>query len=178
MQVVVELTWRAGLRYGVSNNDTPASAAYLFLAEQQPPLLRPKRTHERFRRLIVCCDGTWNWPESKRETNIVRLVRAILPEANGVAQIVHYHQGVGTGNFVDRIAGGGAGVGLTASVKACYGFLADNYKENDEIFLFGFSRGAYIARALGGLIGAIGIMQKREMNRFSDVWNWCWQERS
>ena len=90
---------------------------------------------------------------------------------------MHYHQGVGTGNFLDRLAGGGAGIGLTASVKACYGFLVDNYREGDENFLFGFSRGAYVARALGGLIGTIGIMRKHNMDRFAEVWNWYWQPK-
>jgi uncharacterized protein (DUF2235 family) len=105
------------------------------------------------------------------------MVRAITPDDRGIAQIVHYHEGVGTGNLVDRIAGGGAGVGLSASVKACYGFLVDNYREHDEIFLFGFSRGAYVVRSLGGLIGAVGILRKLEMDRFSDMWSWYWQEK-
>jgi hypothetical protein len=173
-QAVVEITWRIGLHFGLRKSEAPST----FLAPNALPVLTAKEKHAGIRRLIVCCDGTWNWPEAKRETNVVRLVRAIAPDANGVAQIVHYHQGVGTGNFVDRIAGGGAGVGLSASVKACYGFLVDNYKEYDEIFLFGFSRGAYIARALGGLIGTIGIMRKHEMGRFADVWDWYWQKKA
>jgi len=107
---------------------------------------------------------------------VVRLVRAIEPQRDGVDQIVHYHEGVGTGDFVDRAFGGGAGVGLAASVKACYGFLVDNYKDHDEIFLFGFSRGAYVARALAGLIGTVGLMRKHEMDRFGHMWNWYWQK--
>jgi len=174
MQSLVEITWRVGLRWG-SRVRAPNPG---FLVAGEPPRIPRKEKHDGIRRLIVCCDGTWNWPESKRETNVVRLVRAIAPDHNGIAQIVHYHQGVGTGNFVDRIAGGGAGVGLSASVKACYGFLVDNYKEHDEIFLFGFSRGAYVARALAGLIGAVGIMRKHEMDRFADVWSWYWQDKA
>ncbi len=127
--------------------------------------------------LIVCCDGTWNWPESRRETNVVRMVRSLHPNDGDIAQIVHYHQGVGTGNFVDRVVGGGAGVGLTASVKACYGFLVDNYEKYDEIFIFGFSRGAFVARSLSGMIGTLGIMRKHEMDRFTDAWNWYWQDK-
>ena len=113
--------------------------------------------------------------ESKRETNVVRMVRSLKPDDNGVAQIIHHHQGVGTGNFLDRLVGGGAGVGLSASVKARYGFLVDNYREGDEIFLFGFSRGAFVVRALGGVIGEIGMMRKAEMACFSEVWNWYCQ---
>jgi type VI secretion system (T6SS) phospholipase Tle1-like effector len=172
MEGIVEITWRRGLVSGLPEPAHPRE----YLATQQPISLRPKAPHAGRRRLMICCDGTWNWPEPTRETNVVRLVRAITPDHGGIAQIVHYHEGVGTGNFVDRIVGGGAGVGLSASVKACYGFLVDNYREHDEIFLFGFSRGAFVARALGGLIGVIGIMRKHEMDRFSDVWNWYCQD--
>jgi type VI secretion system (T6SS) phospholipase Tle1-like effector len=128
------------------------------------------------RRLIVCCDGTWNWPDKRRETNVVRLVRAIKPTAElpnepPISQIVRYHVGVGTGNVLDHWLGGSTGVGLSSSVKQCYEFLADNYRAGDEIFLFGFSRGAYVARSISGLISFVGILQKHEMAWFIDVWD-------
>jgi len=63
-------------------------------------------------------------------------------------------------------------------VKACYGFLVDNYHEHDEIFIFGFSRGAFVARSLSGMIGTVGIMRKHEMERFDDAWNWYWQDKT
>jgi hypothetical protein len=173
MQVVTLIVWLLGLRFGLPE---PARTQH-YLARDPLPRLPPRpanRPPDR-RRLIVCCDGTWNWPAPRRETNVVRLVRAIAPSDNGIAQIVHYHQGVGTGNVLDRLAGGGAGVGLSASVKACYGFLTDNYQDGDEIYLFGFSRGAYVARALSGFICAVGMMRKYEMDRFADVWKWYWQ---
>jgi hypothetical protein len=165
---LVEMLWHFGLAHGV-RAPVPATR---YLAPQALPRVRDKVTRDGYRRLIICCDGTWNWPESKRETNVVRMVRALLPEHNSVSQIIHYHQGVGTGNFLDRVAGGGAGVGLSASVKACYGFLADNYRPGDEIFLFGFSRGAFVVRSLAGMIGAVGMMRKDEMARFAKVWDW------
>ena len=172
---LVELIWRAGLSRGIP----PVTRPTTYLAPPGLPRLRPKQHEDGYRRLIICCDGTWNWPESKRETNVVRMVRSLKPvdERNGskVAQIIHYHQGVGTGNFLDRLVGGGAGVGLSASVKACYGFLADNYRKGDEIFLFGFSRGAFVVRSLAGLIGEIGMMRKAEMARFAEVWDWYCQ---
>jgi T6SS, Phospholipase effector Tle1-like, catalytic domain len=165
---LVELIWHAGLAHGV-----PAPApTTVYLAPQRSPRVRVRAEVAGRRRLVICCDGTWNWPESKRETNVVRMVRALLPDHNGVPQIIHYHEGVGTGNFLDRLVGGGAGVGLSASVKACYGFLADNYRPGDEIFLFGFSRGAFVVRSLAGMIGAVGMLRKDEMARFADVWNW------
>jgi Uncharacterized alpha/beta hydrolase domain (DUF2235) len=125
------------------------------------------------RRLIVCCDGTWNWPDqSGGETNVIRLVRAIRPNIGGITQIVRYHMGVGTGNLVDRLVGGGTGIRLSANVREAYGFIVDNYRPGDEIFLFGFSRGAYTARSLAGLIARVGVLQKYEMERFIDVWEY------
>jgi len=137
-----------------------------------PPALGARRPG---RRLIICCDGTWNWPQPALETNVVRLLRAIKSEAQPphppVAQISYYQLGVGTGNILDRIVGGGAGIGLANSVKACYGFLVDNYAPGDEILLFGFSRGAYVARSIAGMVGAIGLLHKEEMAHFYEVWD-------
>jgi hypothetical protein len=169
---ITEIIWRLGLAHGVP----PPALPLDYLAAQPLPRVRAKALHPGRRRLIVCCDGTWNWPDEQRETNVVRILRALKPDDNGIAQIVHYHEGVGTGNILDRIAGGSTGIGLSASVKACYGFLVDNYKEHDEIFLFGFSRGAYVVRSLAGFIGEIGMMRKREMHNFAKVWNWYWQD--
>src|SRR5262249_30830121 len=133
----------------------------------------PKPPVEGRRRLIICCDGTWNTPLQGRETNVVTLLRAIRPTSgDGIQQIVHYHLGVGTGNILDWLAGGGAGLGLSNSVKACYGFLIDNYRPGDEILLFGFSRGAYVARSIAGMIGCIGLLRKDQMHRFLDAWNY------
>jgi Uncharacterized alpha/beta hydrolase domain (DUF2235) len=165
-QAAAELAWRAGFAW------LPALPA-LVIAQSPQRIHSPKRASTRGRRLIVCCDGTWNWPAPSRETNVVRLARAIKPVTSArISQIVHYHLGVGTGNLFDRILGGGAGVGLSNSVKSCYGFLVDNYEPGDEIFLFGFSRGAYVVRSVAGLISLVGILRKCEMNRFFDVWDW------
>lgn len=168
VSAIVELIWHVGLVHGIP----PPARPTAYLAANAPARVRAKVPQDGRRRLIICCDGTWNWPESRRETNVVRMVRALLPAHNGISQIVHYHEGVGTGNFLDRLVGGGAGIGLSASVKACYGFLADNYKPGDEIFLFGFSRGAFVVRSLAGMIGAVGMLRKDEMARFADVWSW------
>jgi uncharacterized protein (DUF2235 family) len=125
------------------------------------------------RRLVVCCDGTWNradW-EGGTATNVVRIARAVTPMAAGaIAQIVYYHPGVGTGNQIDRLLGGGLGFGLSQNVRDAYAFLVNNHAPGDEILLFGFSRGAYTARSLGGLIGTIGLLDKQEMGGFMDAW--------
>lgn len=124
---------------------------------------------DRHRKLIVCCDGTWNEPyQVGSPTNVVKMARAIRPaDADGVAQMVYYHPGVGTGNIVDRFMGGTMGIGLATNVQACYDFLATNFVDGDKIYLFGFSRGAYTARSIAGLIGQVGgLLEKRDMDLF------------
>jgi uncharacterized protein (DUF2235 family) len=126
------------------------------------------------RRLIACCDGTWNKPDRQgHTTNVVRLVRSIRAcTDDGVSQIVYYHPGVGTGNFVDRWVGGGTGIGLSENVRSVYAWLLDNYRDGDEIFLFGFSRGAYTARSVAGLIAHVGLLRKHHMENFEEVWDY------
>ena len=172
-QFIAEMAWRAGLKW------LPAlPARERALVDGAARLVQPaEAVAPARRRLIICCDGTWNWPQPDRETNVVRLLRAIKPLgrlSNGrdVTQIVHYHLGVGTGNILDRAVGGGAGAGLSNSVKACYGFLADNYEPGDEILLFGFSRGAYVVRSVAGMVGSVGLLKKEDMTHFYDAWDW------
>jgi uncharacterized protein (DUF2235 family) len=170
-QFIVEMAWRAGLKWLPA---LPARKRALVDRTAQP--VQPAAAAAT-RRLIICCDGTWNWPQPDRETNVVRLLRAIKPlghlaDGRQVTQIVHYHLGVGTGNILDRAVGGGAGVGLSNSVKACYGFLVDNYEPGDEILLFGFSRGAYVVRSVAGMVGSVGLLKKKEMTHFYDAWDW------
>lgn len=126
------------------------------------------------RRLVVCCDGTWNSADAGgAATNVLRLARIVRPvAADGTSQIVYYDNGVGTGGLMDKLGGGAMGVGLSRNVRQAYAFLVNNYREGDEIFLFGFSRGAYTARAVGGLIGRIGLLRKRQMGAFAEAWDW------
>jgi uncharacterized protein (DUF2235 family) len=126
------------------------------------------------KRLIVCCDGTWNWPDQNgNPTNVVKMTRAIRPAADdGTVQTVFYDTGVGTGNRLDRIAGGMLGAGLAENVKQAYASLAYNYEPGDEVYFFGFSRGAFTVRSLGGLIGLVGILDKRHMDKFRHAWDY------
>jgi uncharacterized protein (DUF2235 family) len=125
------------------------------------------------RKLVVCCDGTWNEPyQAGTPTNVVKMVRAIRPADDiGVAQMVYYHPGVGTGNAVDRFMGGTLGIGLSTNVQSAYDFLATNYVDGDQIYLLGFSRGAFTARSTAGLIGLVGLLEKRDMDLFSRVYD-------
>ena len=80
---------------------------------------------------------------------------------DGAVQNVHYHDGVGTeGNALVRGLGLVFGFGLKKIIKDVYGFVVADYDAGDEIYIFGFSRGAYAARALAGLIGASGIPRR------------------
>src|SRR6478736_2800250 len=118
------------------------------------------------KRIITCSDGTWNHPgETDRgiivQTNVEKLHCALTPTGtDGIAQVKYYDPGVGTGySFADRIAGGATGEGLDKNILDAYKFIVWNYEPGDEIFLFGFSRGAYTARSLSGFIRYCGILK-------------------
>ncbi len=119
---------------------------------------------ECMKRLVVCCDGTWNKPDNNTITNIEKIARTVQsdPRATGeVYQLVYYVSGVGAGSYAaDRLLGGAFGFGLFHNVIACYRFLAQNYEPGDEIFIVGFSRGAYTARSVAGMVGRVGLLTK------------------
>src|SRR5262249_20293537 len=125
------------------------------------------------KRLVVCCDGTWNdSDQGTGYTNVARFAWSIKPvAANGAAQVVYYQSGVGTaGTKVSKFIGGAIGAGLSHNMRDAYSFICTNYCEGDEIFLFGFSRGAYTARCIGGLIGFAGLIGKRDLDQFATLW--------
>jgi uncharacterized protein (DUF2235 family) len=119
------------------------------------------------RRLVVCTDGTWNKPEEDDHgvpapTNVVKMQRAIKAvDSQGVSQIVYYHSGVGTGDKVDEFLGGAFGEGIDRNILESYEFLVNNYHPGDQLYFFGFSRGAYTARSLAGLIRNSGIVKQK-----------------
>ncbi len=125
------------------------------------------------KKLIVCCDGTWNRPEKEwnqdekngddkryRATNVVKISRLLQPcDGEGRHQVIYYDPGVGTDrSLFDRYVGGLTGLGLSAHLKKAYRFLCHNYVDGDELYFFGFSRGAYTVRALGGMLGCVGLL--------------------
>lgn len=116
------------------------------------------------RRLVVFFDGTWNTPDSgKNPTNVVKMLRAVCNKAEGVSQVCFYDKGVGTGGPIDRLRGGASGKGLTANMVDGYRFLGNNAEPEDEIYVFGFSRGAYTARSLVGFIGLAGLLSPLDL---------------
>jgi type VI secretion system (T6SS) phospholipase Tle1-like effector len=127
------------------------------------------------KRLIVCCDGTWNTADQAKAehpcpTNVTKLALSITPEDSaGVRQCVYYHSGVGTSQL-DRLRGGMFGFGLSRNVFDAYHFLIDNYEPGDVLYFFGFSRGAFTARSLAGLIRNCGILRPENADRINEAW--------
>ena len=135
--------------------------------------------------IVFCADGTWNYPSDPDDDNTgggpsnvyktflrlegeldaasVRLAdeqEKTLTAADGsIEQVAKYLHGVGDSkNFLARVLGGTVGTGLIARIVRGYTFVSRNYAEGDRIYLVGFSRGAYTARALAGLISAKGLL--------------------
>ncbi|MFW2372480.1 MAG: DUF2235 domain-containing protein [Gammaproteobacteria bacterium] len=130
------------------------------------------------KRFVMCLDGTWNntYAENEREdgskvikpSNVLKLARAVLPRASdGREQIVYYDTGVGAMSeypgpsnkmlqYFDKILGGGWGAGFESNIDDAVTFLAHNYMQGDQVYVFGFSRGASSARALSQFIEWMG----------------------
>ncbi|MBL4711537.1 MAG: DUF2235 domain-containing protein [Gammaproteobacteria bacterium] len=115
------------------------------------------------KRIVICADGTWSKPEKNLQedfpTNVLRLARAIKPVAkNNIAQQVFYDWGIGS--YHDETLAGITGKGLNKNIMDDYRYIVQNFSNGDEIYLFGFSRGAYTIRALCGLINNCGILKR------------------
>jgi uncharacterized protein (DUF2235 family) len=114
------------------------------------------------KRVVLCADGTWNTPHgvdaTLKDTNVRKLYCALadVPE-----QLRYYDSGVGTdGTPIDHLTGGAMGEGLFQKVQDNYGYLAHVWDPGDDVYLFGFSRGAYTARSVGGMIARFGVPTK------------------
>lgn len=128
------------------------------------------------KKLIVFFDGTWNREDQRSEdgaacpTNIAKLFEATLSaDTDGHPQIVHYVRGVGT-RRTERIKGGGFGYGISDNIKEGYRFLASNYNPGDAIYIFGFSRGAYTARSLAGMIRNFSLLKREKIYLTNEVY--------
>jgi uncharacterized protein (DUF2235 family) len=105
------------------------------------------------KRVVFCCDGTWQTPLSG--TNVYKLYKGLTVTAD---QVTYYDDGVGAdATGFDKLIEGAIGEGLVQKILDCYTKIAHVYEEGDEIFLFGFSRGAYTARSLAGFIASCGL---------------------
>jgi uncharacterized protein (DUF2235 family) len=146
--------------------------------------------------IVFCADGTWNGPgqgeeqgdDGGKRTNVYKLFLnldgALAPGTlltadeqervsagpdGRVIQIAKYLHGVGDSrNFLVRILGGGGGAGLVTRIVRGYTFISRHFEPGDRIVIVGFSRGAYTARALAGLIAARGLLDPKR-NDLSDL---------
>lgn len=126
------------------------------------------------KRLVVCCDGTWQAAEQPIPTNVLKLAETIKPNdpIEQQPQTVRYNRGLGTeGQRLNQLGGGAFGWGIDQEIESAYDFLCFNYQAGDEIYLFGFSRGAYTVRSLAGLIRvAGGLLPRDEVAKVPDVY--------
>lgn len=136
------------------------------------------------KRIVVCMDGTWQSLNQDDLTNIGIISRSIAhketrPDGSLVEQIVFYTLGVGSSlsalsdpsllrgvqESLNRTIGGAFGEGLEDLILDTYLRIAFNYEAGDEIYIFGFSRGAFAARRLSGFINAAGIVSRRHIHQ-------------
>jgi uncharacterized protein (DUF2235 family) len=126
------------------------------------------------RNIVICCDGTGN-EINENISNVLKLYRCLRKtEKTQPRQFVYYDPGVGTLARPDpwrklkqdftAILGLTTGYGLDDNVLAAYEFLVHHYQDGDQIYLFGFSRGAYTVRVLAGLIHKIGLISPEQVN--------------
>jgi uncharacterized protein (DUF2235 family) len=123
--------------------------------------------------IVICLDGTNNQLQAALNTNVVRLF-AMLDLSNPEKQVGYYDPGVGTfasraawtpfARTISRYAGLMFGAGLRQNLGEAYTFLINHYEPDDRIFVFGFSRGAYTARALTGMLEFFGIFRPGSEN--------------
>ncbi|KAI0887297.1 uncharacterized protein GGS22DRAFT_107432 [Annulohypoxylon maeteangense] len=144
------------------------------------------------KRIVVCCDGTWQnsdngyvqptssnpLPTLQIPSNVTRISRTFKRTcSDGTFQIVYYQSGVGSRSGpINRILGGAFGIGIAENIREAYAYICANYVDGDEIVLIGFSRGAFTARSIGGMISDLGLLTREGMEFFypvfKDMQNW------
>ena len=137
------------------------------------PASKPSRN-----RMIILLDGTWQTDKGdKPPTNVVRLRDLILPKIGdgpgAVYQHIYYDSGVGTGGPpTQRSWDGITGNGLEDIVRGAYRALCHRYEEGMEVYVFGFSRGAFSARSLVGSINAAGLLRAEHCSAVQEKKAW------
>ncbi|KAH0359222.1 hypothetical protein KCU65_g10073, partial [Aureobasidium melanogenum] len=130
------------------------------------------------KKIIICCDGTWQSAvsgEKNSPSNVTRLARSInrVAEQDGKVwqQIVWYDSGIGTtSGWLGKKLEGAIGAGIEGNIIEAYNFVVLNWSPGDQVLCFGFSRGAYTARSIAGLISDIGICEPRQLQDFHEIW--------
>ena len=120
--------------------------------------------------IVICCDGTGNQVEGNL-SNVLKLFQMVIRDAT---QRVRYQPGIGTIGTDDAwtrlkqntkaVFELATGYGLDDEILGAYRFLAEQYEDGDDIFLFGFSRGSYTVRALAAFIHMVGLLHPDQAN--------------
>ncbi len=128
------------------------------------------------KKIVICCDGTSN-DFGDHNSNVVKLFNVL--EKNTDRQLTYYDPGVGTPSTYDAfnpitrkleyILGQSFGYGLNQNIMDAYAFLMKTYEEGDQLYFFGFSRGAYTVRALAGLINTCGLLYANSENLIAEA---------
>ena len=127
--------------------------------------------HLPMKRLVVCSDGTWMQRNVGYPSNVQKICEAIKTQASdGTLQAVKYDAGVGTAGGIDTWVGGAFGWGIDRNIQELYEFLAEHYESEDEVYLFGYSRGAYTVRSLAGMIYCCGLLPKKNIAKISSAY--------
>jgi uncharacterized protein (DUF2235 family) len=123
------------------------------------------------KRIAIFCDGTWNTPDKMENgkpcsTNVVKMANAMKPiSGNGVAQKLYYDNGIGTeGGILKKVFDGATGTGISRNIREAYRYIIETYEPGDELFFFGFSRGAFTVRSISGLIRNAGILERKNID--------------
>lgn len=136
------------------------------------------------RNIVVCFDGTSN-EFGENNTNIVKIYRSLEKDPN--TQLAFYDPGIGTvgpsnwakiGSWLYMIFAQMTGYGISENIKDGYKFLMENYQEGDQIYIYGFSRGAFTARSLAGMISRVGILQKGLTNQVEYAYKMYYDDRN
>ena len=122
------------------------------------------------KRIVLCFDGTWNKPADENlpsaqqiETNVSRFFKSVSDKGpDGTKQVKWYDEGLGT-HWYDQFIGGAIGTGLELNIVQGYEFLAKNYEDGDQVYVLGFSRGAYTARSLVGMVRNCGLVEAKHV---------------
>jgi uncharacterized protein (DUF2235 family) len=134
------------------------------------------------KRIVICADGTWNVRDQidsktgkRRPTNVTKLARAVKSRAGGnIDQVVIYHDGIGTRGNLAKWTGGAFGEGIENNIRNLYRSVIYNYVEGDELYLFGFSRGAFTVRTLAGFMKLVGLVRKDDDYYVPDIYE-CYE---
>ena len=137
------------------------------------------------KRIVICADGTWNVRDQvdkkskkRRPTNVTKIARGVLPRAkDGSDQVVFYLDGLGTRGPMDKVTGGAFGSGIEDNIRNLYRSIVYNFEIGDELYFFGYSRGAFTVRSLVGFMNMVGLVEKDDDYYVPEIYR-CYEKNN